>query len=104
MSMGGSHGDDDHGGDKKAPGGGNRHFMVDRFFSRIVDYVTGGIAKLIAFIFIMITVGALIGYFIASKQWPFLLVFIPAALGVVAYYERDVAIILFAALLLFVVL
>ncbi len=95
---------DSGGGGKKASGGGDRSFMVDRLFQRIVSYVSEGIAKLIAFILIVVTIGALIGYVIAQRQAPFLLVFAPAALGIIAYYERDVAILLFVALLLFVVL
>ncbi|GEM_PF-2920192 len=97
------HGHDDHGGGEKHSGGGGRHFMADRFLGRVLDYITGGIAKLVAFILIIMTVGAIVGYVISQRQAPFLLVFVPAALGVIAYYERDIAIVLFAALLLFVV-
>lgn len=100
--MSDSHGHSDHGHEKK--GNGDRSFMVDRFFERIVDYISGRIAKLIALMFIIMTVGALIGYFIAIKQAPFIFIFLPATLGIIAYYERDVAIVLFVALLLFVLL
>lgn len=102
--MSDSHGPDGHGGgEKKSSGGGDRSFMADRFLGRIFEYISDGIGKLIAFILIMITVGALIGYYISYRHWDFLLVFVPAGLGIIAYYERDIAIILFAALLLLVV-
>ncbi len=99
-----SHAHDSHGaGEKKASGGGDRGFMVDRLFKRLIDYVSEGIARLIAFILIVVTIGALIGWVIAQRHAPFILVFAPAALGIIAYYERDIAILLFVGLLLFVV-
>ncbi|MBI4210668.1 MAG: hypothetical protein HY544_04145 [Candidatus Diapherotrites archaeon] len=93
--------DNGHGEGKK--GDKDKSFMVDRFLGRIGDYIAGGIAKLVAFILIIMTVGALVGYVIAQRQAPFLLVFLPATLGIIAYYERDIAVLLFVALLLFVV-
>ena len=97
---------DDHGEAAQSKGkdsGDDKTFMVDRFFSRLADYITEEIAKLVAFLLILVTIGALVGYVIATRQAPFLLVFVPAVLGIIAYYERDIAILLFVALLLFVV-
>lgn len=107
-----SHGKDDHGGgDNKSPGGIiDRRFLADWFLARGLNYITGGIdltgiiAKIVTVVLVIMTIGALIGYTISQRQAPFLYVFIPAGLGIVAYYERDIAIILFIALLLFVML
>ena len=105
MSDSHGHEHDDH-GEKK---GGGRGFLFDWFLAKGLNYATGGIdltdiiAKIVAFVLIVMSIGALIGYIIAQREAPFLLVFAPAALAIIAYYERDIAIVLFVALLLFVV-
>ena len=88
----------------KKDSGGEKGFMVDRFFGRIMEYVGEGIAKLVAFLLIIVSIGAIFGFYVAIKGGNPLLLLIPAGLGAIAYYERDIAILIFVGILLFVVL
>ncbi len=80
--------------------------MSDDLFGKIVDYVSGGIATFVAFLFLLITLGAIFGALVVAHAGtvggivPFILI-APAALGVLAYYNRDFAIAIFILLLLF---
>ena len=80
--------------------------QTDNVFQQIEDYVTGGIARFVAFLFFLITLGAVYGYFIAQRgsdlQQYFLLA--PAIIGVIAYYGRALSVTIFVILLLFVFL
>src|SRR3989344_752711 len=76
--------------------------MSDDLFSKIVDYVQGKIATFVAFLFLLITIGAIYGALIVAHRGfdaltPILIV-APALLGIFAYYNRDFAILLFVIL------
>jgi len=80
--------------------------MTDDLFGKIVDYVRGGIATFVAFLFLLITIGAIYGALVVTHSGgiqgiaPILLI-APAFLGFVAYYNRDFAVAIFILLLLF---
>ncbi|AJF60722.1 MAG: hypothetical protein QT03_C0001G1242 [archaeon GW2011_AR10] len=79
----------------------------DPLFERIGDYVTGKIATFVAFLFFLITIGAV--YAVVITQTPLvgftpLLIIAPAIVGLIAYYNRDLALLLFAMLVLLIIL
>ena len=101
----------DHGHDTgHGSGGGNKgsgsekSFVVDKIFGRVMDYIGEKIAKLVAFMLLIITIGAIFGFYVAQKSGNPLFLLIPACLGIVAYYERDIATLIFVGILLFVIL
>ena len=88
--------------EKKAGNGGGKNFMVDRFISGLTDWIAEGIGKFVAFILFMVTVGAVFGYFVAVRDLNALWLMAPAVVGLIAYYERDIAIVLFVIILVIV--
>ena len=80
--------------------------MSDNIFGKIVDYIQGGIATFVAFLFLLITIGAIYGALVVTHSGgiqgiaPILLI-TPALLGFVAYYNRDFAVAIFILLILF---
>ncbi|MBT4191679.1 MAG: hypothetical protein HOE11_00060 [Candidatus Diapherotrites archaeon] len=84
--------------------GDDKKGKVDNWFNKIQDYVTGVIGAFVAFLFLIFAAGAGLMMFV-MEQWPekaFLVVLIPAASGVLAYYNRTYATIVFIALLVFI--
>jgi hypothetical protein len=79
---------------------------IDRLAKRIENYITGGISKLIAAILFLITIGAVYGYLAASRGEPIAEYFIiaPAIAGLLAYYNRSFAVILFILLVVVLLL
>ncbi|VVB99870.1 Uncharacterised protein [uncultured archaeon] len=55
-------------------------------------------------ILILISLGAVLGYIIAWRQWEFYWALAPAALGVLAYYERDIAFLIFIIIAIIIIL
>ena len=102
----GSH--DSHGGHKEEKSGGKADMVeqtVDRLAKRVEDYITGGISKLIAGILFLITIGAAYGYIAASRGEPIAEYFIiaPAVAGIIAYYNRAFAVLIFILLVILLV-
>jgi len=105
---------DEHGESSEGRESGNpkstsdKKSMSDNLFNKIIDYVQGGIATFVAFLFLLITIGAIFGALVVSHAGtiggivPFILI-APAALGVLAYYNRDFAVAIFIILVLFFV-
>ena len=78
---------------------------VDSWFGKIQNYVTGVIGAFVAFLFLIFAAGAAFALFVA-EQWPekaFLVVLIPAASGVLAYYNRTYATIAFIVLVVMII-
>ena len=75
---------------------------LDRLFKSISDYAARGIQNFVAFMFFLVTVGAVFGYFVTKLALPFgeWLILVPAVLGIVAYYSRTLAIFIFVFFLL----
>lgn len=110
--MSDGHGDhgahDSHGGHKEEKSGGKTDMVeqaVDRLGKRIEDYVTGGISKLVASILFLITIGAAYGFIAASRGAPIAEYFViaPAIAGLVAYYNRTFAVLIFTLLVILLV-
>ena len=79
---------------------------VDSWFGKVEKYVTGVIGAFVAFLFLIFAAGAAFALFVA-EQWPekaFMVVLIPAASGILAYYNRTYATIAFIGLVLVVIL
>jgi hypothetical protein len=76
---------------------------VDSWFIKIQDYTTKKIGSFVAFLFLLVAWGAFTAI-IVMQRWPeyaFLTVAVPGAAGLLAYYNRSVAIVLFALLIVF---
>ena len=87
-------------------GDDNKGGKVDSWFGKIENYVTGVIGAFVAFLFLIFAGGAAFALFIA-ESWPekaFLVVLIPAASGILAYYNRTYAILVFIALIAMVII
>lgn len=76
--------------------------QMDSLFQRVEDYVTEKLAGFVAFLFILIFVGVVFTLIVlrvpTSEISPILLAPLVAAL--IAYYNRDIAVILFLGLIL----
>jgi type IV secretory pathway VirB2 component (pilin) len=81
--------------------GDDKTGRVDNWFTKIQNYVTGVIGAFVAFLFLIFAAGAALTMFV-MEQWPekaFLVVLIPAAAGILAYYNRTYATIVFIGLI-----
>ncbi len=79
---------------------------VDTWFGKIETYVTGVIGAFVAFLFLIFAAGAGAALFVA-EQWPektFMIVLIPAVSGLMAYYNRTYATLIFIILIGIVIL
>lgn len=84
-------------------GGNPKECRTDPFFTQVSNYVTGKIAAFVAFLFVLILLGelyALVVLGVPIRQADTALLIAPAIIGLIAYYNRDVAIALFALLIL----
>ena len=71
---------------------------TDPLFEQVEKYVTGKIATFVAFLFLLITLGAFYAVVITGAtldSTSILLVLAPAIVGLVAYANRDIALIIF---------
>ncbi|MEM4327089.1 MAG: hypothetical protein QXZ13_02895 [Candidatus Diapherotrites archaeon] len=76
--------------------------MIDKLFNDLLNYMTKSISTFVAFLFMLITVGAVIGYVIGIRREDEWLIMAPAIIGLIAYYNRAFAIVIFAILILLV--
>ncbi|MBI4044913.1 MAG: hypothetical protein HY392_04340 [Candidatus Diapherotrites archaeon] len=76
--------------------------QMDSVFQKINDYLTDKIAGFVAFLFILIFIGVVFTVIVLkippSETNPILLA--PLVAAVIAYYNRDIAVILFLGLIL----
>lgn len=63
------------------------------FLNNIIKTVTGTIRTVVAFMFFVFTAGMLFGLFIAQSPHPWLL-FVPPILGLLAFYNETIAILI----------
>ena len=82
---------------------GDTEKKVDSWYAKIQKYLTAKISSFVAFLFLLVAAGAWAGLMMASlyPEMAFLAVLIPAAAGIVAYYNRTLATILFFGLIIF---
>ncbi|MFH1391725.1 MAG: hypothetical protein ABIH20_05425 [Candidatus Diapherotrites archaeon] len=77
----------------------------DNFFGRIGDYITGSIQRFVAFMFFILAVGTVIGFFVGSRpDMSELTLLIPPIAGLLAYNNRGFAIAGFVLFLLLIFL
>ena len=96
---GGGHGDAHGGGSSQGGGWGGmwttKH--TDNWDDWVATVVSEQVSTFVAFIFFIITVGAVYGALVAARNptmEPFLLI-VPAVLGLIAFYNRDIATLFF---------
>lgn len=68
-----------------------------KWLDNLIKAITGGIAKFVAFVFFIFTLGMLFGLFIIRVEPLFL--FVPPLLGLAAFYNEKLAIVIFAGLI-----
>ena len=78
--------------------------MSDKWFEKIQDYLTGGISRFVGFLFFLITAGAILGYVVAQRGEGEILILIPAAAGLLAYFNRDFAVAVLGFVVLLIIL
>lgn len=74
---------------------------IDKAFGKVLGYIGEQISRFMAFLFFLFTLGALFGAVMADK-FPgatLYIIAVPAILGLITYYNRTVATILFAFLI-----
>ena len=93
--------------EEKGGGDAGETGRVDRWFQGVLNYVGKTVSTFVAFLYFILTIGMLIGWvvtFRAPEAMP-LLAMLPAAIGLLAYYNRVFATIAFVGfLVLFVFL
>ena len=76
---------------------------IDSWFIKIQDYITKKIGSFVAFLFLLVAWGAFVAI-IVMQRWPeyaILTVAVPGAAGLLAYYNRSIAVVLFGLLIVF---
>ena len=63
------------------------------FLNNIIKTVTGTIRTVVAFMFFVFTAGMLFGLFLSHSPYPWLL-FVPPILGLLAFYNETIAILI----------
>ena len=79
---------------------------IENRFKSIAGYVGAQISRFVAFLFLLFAVGAFFGAFVYTN-FPHIgiwLIVAPAVLGIIAYYNRVAAIVLFALFFVFFIL
>ncbi len=75
---------------------------VDGLFEKVQKYVTVKIGAFVAFVFLVFAAGAYAAIFVATR-WPnseWLIIAGPALAGIIAYYNRGFASVVFVVLVL----
>jgi len=78
---------------------------LEKRFLGLANYLSAGISRFVAFLFLLFALGAFFGAFVYTShpKIGFFLIMVPAVLGLVAYYNRIAAIFLFAGFLIIMV-
>lgn len=76
--------------------------ILDKLFNDLLNYITKNISIFVAFLFTLISIGAVIGYFIGIRREDEWLIIAPAIVGLIAYYNRGFALALFVLLLILI--
>ncbi len=79
---------------------------IERRFSTLAGYISSRISTFVAFLFLLFALGAFFGAFVYTKFPEIAIYFIiaPAVLGLIAYYNRTIAVILFAIFIVFFII
>lgn len=76
---------------------------TDNFFVRLFDFINAGISRFVAFLFIVVSIGAFYGFVVARLQsdvavW---LLMIPVIAAILSFYNRFFALLFFGLFILF---
>ncbi|MDO8427721.1 MAG: hypothetical protein Q7S92_00740 [Candidatus Diapherotrites archaeon] len=87
----------DHGSTGPTPASSSTGSGIEGWVSKLITYVTSQIRTFVAFLFFVFTLGAVLGILIMYKapQYAGLLVLAPAIMGLLAYYNTTIAVVLF---------
>ena len=77
---------------------------MDNLFLKVEDYITKSISRFVAFLFILISAGAVLGYVVGTKGEGEIFILAPAVAGLLAYYNRDFAVAAFSIFVLIIFL
>ncbi len=91
-------------GGSQTKSGASSKSMSDNWFGKIEDYLSGSISRFVGFLFFLITVGAVLGYIVAQRGEGEILILVPAAAGLLAYYNRDFALAVLAIVVILIIL
>ena len=77
---------------------------VVTWYEKIMGYIASRVSSFVAFLFFLFTMGAFFGMVAVqhAPQFAFYIVMAPAVLGLIAYYNRSFATVMFILLLIFV--
>ncbi|MDO8625666.1 MAG: hypothetical protein Q7R47_06285 [Candidatus Diapherotrites archaeon] len=75
--------------------------MVDNFLNSVLKTFSANFRTFVAFLFFVFSGGMLFGLFISQYDPVFL--FLPPALGLLAYYNEKIALLAFVALIVLVI-
>jgi len=78
---------------------------TDAIFQKISEKASERISTFVAFLFLLLTAGIIIGILIGihSPKYMYQAIAAPAIMGLIAYYNRDIAVVLFALFIVFFV-
>jgi len=79
---------------------------ADKYFDKLSSWLSERIAAFVSFLFLLFGAGAIYGTYVIPRfpGYEFYLLAAPIGIALVAYYNRSLATILFAGLVLFFVL
>jgi hypothetical protein len=78
---------------------------IEKQFMGIANYLGAGISRFVAFLFLLFAVGAFFGAFVYTRfpSMGIYLILVPAVLGLIAYYSRTAAIVMFIGFIIFII-
>ena len=81
---------------------GNTEKKIDAYFTKMSKYVSAKIGHFVAFMFFLFALGAFAMIMVLQKypHQALLVIAVPAVAGLLAYYNRTVAVVLFALIFL----
>ncbi len=79
---------------------------VDPWFLKIQDYTTKKIGSFVAFLFLLVAWGAFAAIMVTQHfpEYAAFTVIVPGAAGILSYYNRDIAVLLFGVLVVFILI
>jgi len=79
---------------------------IDNFFNQLLERATKTIQVFVAFIFLLIAIGAFYGYIVVIRfpEMALLLLMLPAVIGLLAYYNKEIALVLFILVIIGIIL
>jgi len=75
---------------------------VDRWYVRLANWITVNIQRFVAFLFLLLAMGIVLGIFIATNRPQYIIpaVLAPILVALLSYYSRGIAILIFIVFIL----